>query len=313
MNSKQDNRVIHWYILGAGSLGCLWAAYFAKSNIPCTLLLKNQQQLLAYQQQDKVSLERGSEVSQYTIAAKVAEFLNEPISHLLVCTKAHQTLAAVNSIKKNLISDTSILLMQNGMGVQQQVTALLENHPLFCAVTTDGAWQKNPYQVIHAGRGKTQIGSLTNNADPALLIKQLPRQYLDIQTTQEIENELLKKLAINCAINPLSAIEQCNNGELNKQPRLRERVSTLCHEITKIFKHSGYDQAAVDLELNVRAAIDTTADNRSSMLQDLQAGKTTEIDYITGYLIQLAQQASVACPENEKIFRQVKDLTEQTK
>lgn len=310
MSSKQHNKVIHWHILGAGSLGCLWAAYFAKSNIPCTLLLKNQQQLLAYQQQNEVSLEQENEVSHYAIIAKTTELLDEPISHLLVCTKAHQTLAAIKRIKQNLTPDCSILLMQNGMGVQQEVAALLENNPLFCAVTTDGAWQKNPYQVVHAGRGKTQIGSLANNADPASLLAQLPHQYLDIQVTRKIESELLKKLAINCAINPLSAIEQCNNGELNKQARLRKRVSALCQEITDIFKHSGHAQAAVNLELNVRAVINTTAANRSSMLQDLQAGKTTEIDYITGYLIQLAQQAAIACPENKKIFKQVKDLTE---
>lgn len=313
MSSKQqDNASVHWHILGAGSLGCMWAAYFAKSGFPCSLLLKNHQQLKAYQQRNKIGLRCASELSHYTIGAKTSEQIRKPISHLLVCTKAHQALTAVQNITKYLAPDSKVLLMQNGMGSQQAVRNLLNKQQVFCAVTTDGAWQEKPYQVVHAGKGETLIGSLSQRTDPQILLDQLPRQYLNIQPSHEIEMELLKKLAINCAINPLTAIHQCRNGELNKNSDLARQVSILCTEISQLLNICNQPQLGKDLEKNVRAVITTTADNRSSMLQDLQAGRSTEIDYITGYLLDLGQQHAMTFPENRKIFKQVKELTKRS-
>ena len=123
----------------------------------------------------------------------------------------------------------------------------------------------------------------------------------------EIDQALWLKLAINCAINPLTALHGCLNGEL-AQAGLSARVTTLCDEIIEISTAAGYAEVTADLHHQVARVIAATAANRSSMLQDVAAGRRTEIDYITGYLLRAAHRHGVAAPHNEALLRSVLEL-----
>jgi len=117
-----------------------------------------------------------------------------------------------------------------------------------------------------------------------------------------------RKLAINCVINPLTALHGCRNGELADNRELSKLVIAMCREVALIGAAAGQGTAIAELERVVFNVIRHTAQNRSSMLQDIEAGRHTEIDYINGYAVRVATQHGVDTPLNRQILQEVREL-----
>lgn len=304
MNTTSAYTNVHWHILGAGSLGCLWAAYFARAGLPCTLLVKNQQRLDEYQKTNTLQLQTDGLIEHFAVSVRSINQIVKPVSHLIVTTKAHQSLAGVNSIKTQLSDDCTLLIIQNGMRAQLQIAEQFAEQTVLAGVTTDGAYCPQPFHVKHAGIGKTFIGELGSKLDKRQLsavIATLPGEQLTLEAEVNISQRLWQKLAINCAINALTAIYRCPNGQLLTIPQARQELEQLCEEITLIASASGHAGAVKNLLQDVLAVIRTTAANRSSMLQDIENLRKTEIQSLNGYLCELAEKLSIAAPLNRKI------------
>ncbi|MCN7810225.1 2-dehydropantoate 2-reductase [Escherichia coli] len=115
--------------------------------------------------------------------------------------------------------------------------------------------------------------------------------------------ELWRKLAVNCVINPLTATWNCPNGELRHHP---QEIIQICEEVAAVIEREGHHTSAEDLRDYVMQVIDATAENISSMLQDIRALRHTEIDYINGFLLRRARAHGIAVPENTRLFEMVK-------
>ena len=103
----------------------------------------------------------------------------------------------------------------------------------------------------------------------------------DVAWHNNIASANWRKLAVNCVINPLTALYGCRNGDLQRYP---EQIETLCREVASVMAMEGYHTSCEGLMQYVMDVIRSTADNVSSMLQDIRNQRHTEIDYITGYL-----------------------------
>ncbi|MFA7553804.1 MAG: 2-dehydropantoate 2-reductase [Spongiibacteraceae bacterium] len=288
-----------WYILGAGAIGCLWASCWRQAGFRVVLLTT------AAREQHSITLLRNNQsietkIEQLTVAQLNAS--NIRIKYLLVTTKAQQTLTAVDKIKNHLAKNATVLVLQNGMAVTKLSDALPEQ-TIIAATTTDGVYRTAPMTIVHAGLGETFFG---NKAKALLAI--LPTAYLTIHSCDNIEARLWQKLAINCAINGLTAIYRCNNGELLNKPEAMARINTLCNEIITVASAAGFSASVQQLHTKVQQTLQTTASNYSSMYQDIANHRLSEIDYINGYLCELAATHGINCNENSQIVNEIKQL-----
>ncbi len=312
---------INWHILGAGSLGCLWAAYLLRADKQCTLILKDDEQLQALQAKKAIILEKNDCMQHYGVDAMTIEQVAEQtatqkttLGHLLLSTKAEHCLGALKTIGHAINHQTIIVLMQNGMGLQQHIAEQYPQAVIYCAVTTEGANCPQPFHVVHAGKGQTQIGLLNKDQGiqgPESILQLLPQQELSITYNPDILQALWQKLAVNCAINGLTAIFQCRNGELEQISEARQHISILCEEIKAVMNALGLSRQAENLEQQVLEVIRSTAKNRSSMLQDISKRRKTEILYINGFLCEQAVEQGIEVPANKKILQNILDLEQQ--
>ena len=125
----------------------------------------------------------------------------------------------------------------------------------------------------------------------------------DVGRHTKIRALLWRKVAVNCGINALTALWACPNGELKNIP---QGIATLWEEVAAVVEREGLHTSAEDLRYYVEQVIDSTAENISSMLQDVRALRHTEIDYITGYLLKRARAHGIAVPENARLYDRVK-------
>lgn len=290
----------HWHILGAGAIGGLFAHSLARAGSAVTLVLRSPAVATP------LVIEGMGQRAELALPCVDAQSCG-PISHLLVTTKTYDAHTAVASIAHRLGRETALLLMVNGMGIAEQLQEAYPHLSIYCGTTTEGAYRVAPLRIHHAGRGATRIGRRGQRQPP---------QWFDTWSLgldncrwdPQIDAALWEKLAINCVINPLTAVYRCRNGVLRERAELRERVLELCREIRQVSYAAGYTDTAQTLHSRVTRVIAATRDNRSSMLQDVQAGRRTEIEHITGYLLQVARAHGIPAARNAALLDEVLQL-----
>lgn len=298
--------MVPWTVLGPGAMGSLWAASLYRAGIPVSLLLPDH-----YRDRPTLALKlRDLEQQQHTLAVPY-QFADAelPLEQLLVCVKAFQVGPAIAAIAHRLIPESVILLLHNGMGTLQELQPHL---PPGCVVlqgtTTHGAFRHGRLNTVHAGLGETQLGLIAGHLEPKQLMQllaSLEKALPPVIWHDNIERSLWLKLAINCAINPLTALEQCRNGEL-RQPSRLGIVQEICAETATVMNAQGFDVSAAELFNLVRGVLDATAGNWSSMNRDMHHAQPTEIDYITGYLLRQGEQLGLDLPVNRALYEAVK-------
>ncbi len=297
----------YWYILGNGAIGTLWAAKFIKASIPCVLLdrrlsaeehcIKKQTLFLTEANGQKTQLP----VEQHAIAKPLS------IDKLLICTKSYQSEAALKSIAPFLTSNANVVLLQNGMGQHEQAEILLPTKTVIAASTTDGAMLESKLKVSHTGIGTSLFGSY-NSRDQINKDIRGELSQIGMLHQPDIQQVLWNKLTINCVINPLTAIFNCKNGELVSNHKYSDALISLSQEVDLITDALGFGMQATNTLDNVKKVAKATANNYSSMHQDIKHQRKTEIDFINGYLQRQADIHGIALSINPGIITRIKSL-----
>ncbi len=291
---------MHWHILGAGSLGTLWAARLARANVPVTLLLRNRQRLASYRQGGGLTLVEQNQSSLYPVPAQSVDDTS-PIRLLLLACKAYDAEEAVAGVAHRLTCDADVVLLQNGMGSQDAVAARLPRARCVSASSTEGAFRDGDFRVVFAGHGHTWLGDPLNPTPPTWLAD-LQNAGISHEWTPDILGRLWRKLALNCAINPLTVLHDCRNGGLQEHPA---EVATLCEELSEVLHLCGQPDAAEHLAEDVQRVIQATAANYSSMHQDVAQGRRTEISYLLGHVCAVAQRHNCKVPHLHMLLKRL--------
>jgi 2-dehydropantoate 2-reductase len=291
-----------WHILGAGSLGSLWACRLARAGKAVRLILRDGQRLQAYQQAGGLTLVEQDQPRHYAIPAETAQ-AQGPIHRLLVACKAYDAAPAIASVAPRLAEGAEVLLLQNGLGSQDEVADLVPHARCIFASSTEGAFREGDWQVHFAGHGFNWLGDPRNPTIPAWF-DDLHEAGIPAEWTVDILTRLWRKLALNCAINPLTVLHECQNGGL--LGHLGE-VDALCAELVQLLRRCGQPEAADELSEEVQRVILATAANYSSMYQDVRAGRRTEVHYLLGHACRAAGRHGLQLPQLEHLLQRLVD------
>ena len=295
------NNGINIGIIGLGAIGCL-----LRSQIPSNANVYALPRNSALKEVD-FQLDDQYQSTQYTTPV----WHNEPLDVVVVCCKASQCLAALDLWGEAINQDCQIVLLQNGMGQQALVAAKYPRNAIFAASTTEGAYKKSQHHIVHAGQGSTQWGYFSGGEfaqDPPISLK------LDINTLKgdhkyhnSITEVLFAKLAVNAVINPLTVKHNCKNGTLVSDSKINQELEELCLETQQFYSAMQWP-LSFDLTERVKSIATLTAENVSSMLQDVQAQRETEIEFINGYLINKALLTDYPLPKHQQLLIDILSL-----
>lgn len=296
-------------ILGAGSLGRLWAGHLPAGaaaflpRVPAETILEPEPVRYRLQHIDGTD---------QAITVPWVSATSPELSLVLVTTKAGDASAALAAWLPRLAVSTPVVLFQNGMGSQQTIAGRWHQRPILAASTTEGANRPRPDLTAHAGKGETWIGGLTDSAKPLIqtVVQVLSTSGLNVYPDANIRQKLWDKLLINAGINAFTAILNCRNGEILEHPLYQTQIDNLCRELAAVSAAEGFQPLPPH---HIRECIETvarnTAGNTSSMLSDRQQGRTTEIAFINGYLVHRGLAHGIPVPVNQMLTENVKQLT----
>lgn len=289
-------------IVGIGALGSLWATKLQQAGHDVLAITRNRSQ-----RSITIALDQQAE---FEIPANNLTQLST-CQVIIITVKSTQVKQATEPLFDYLPSNIPLIFLHNGMGALDQLSEQWNQHPLFLATTTQAAFKPSSKQVKHTGIGQTLIGSyrktekLTAQLDS--IIQELDSALPKVMWHNHINDALWQKLAINCVINPMTAIYQCKNGEL-LQSQYQTEVDNLINECHQVMQAAGQSQPLSQLSSTIKQVMLTTGDNFSSMHQDIHHQRTTEIDFITGFLLKQAQRYAIEVPNHQRLFQKVKQL-----
>ncbi|AST68201.1 2-dehydropantoate 2-reductase [Kosakonia cowanii] len=282
-------------VLGCGALGQLWLTALCKQGHEVQGWLRIPQPYCSVN-----LVEEDGTIFNESLTANDPDFLARS-DLLLVTLKAWQVSDAVKGLVALLSPATPVLLLHNGMGTVEELKSL--PNPLLMGTTTHAA-RRDGNVIIHVASGITHIGpARAQDGEFSYLADTLQMALPDVAWHNTIRPALWRKLAVNCVINPLTALRDCKNGDLRDVP---EEIEKIAREVAAVIEREGHHISADELIAYVHQVIESTAENISSMLQDVRAMRHTECDYITGYLLRRARAHGIAVPENARLFDLIK-------
>jgi 2-dehydropantoate 2-reductase len=224
---------------------------------------------------------------------------------VLVLVKSWASGEAVAPLRSHLNRDTVVITLQNGLGNASALRSALLNEGVrphvYLGVTTQAAIRVEPGVIVHTGSGITAVGRRANPVNTHLrdIATAITNAGLQTVAVDDIHRWVWRKLAVNAAINPLTALAGVQNAAISTDPGLRAAAEAIVREVVAVGKASG-----VKIELKeVLAAVDevarSTGENRSSMLVDVETGTPTEIDAINGAIVSEARRHAIKTPANQ--------------
>ena len=229
---------------------------------------------------------------------------------IILTVKAYATAQAVRDAKPLFKGHTYFLCLQNGLGTEEVASSILGQDRILRGTTSEGALFLEPGKVRHMGHGETIIGS-SNPADRGIL-SQIEQEFqkAGFKTTvsDDIKRVVWEKIFVNVAINPFGALTGLRNGDLLTVPEIQAAMKAAVLEGIEVTEKLGVklsDQSPIERAFEVARK---TAQNKNSMLQDIEKRKKTEIDFINGALVRYGETVGISCPINAVLTALIKGV-----
>ncbi len=248
--------------------------------------------------------------------SSLVELGSEPYEWVLVCTKSFDSVQAAVDLaayRDTTGHDVRLVLFQNGWGNAAQFARQFAPGAIYNARVITGFHRHRPNEVevtVHADA--IHVGSLTSTDLSGLddLCRCIREGGIPCEAVANVAADLWAKMLYNCALNPLGAILNVTYGALAAHTTTQTLMNSIVDEVFTVMTGAGYQTHWDTPQGFIRTFYDKlvpdTAQHESSMLQDIAAGKRTEIDALNGAIIRLADEQGVAAPHNRSVYNLIK-------
>jgi len=233
-----------------------------------------------------------------------------PVDAAVVTTKTPGTAWAAEIAAKILAPDGVALTIQNGLGNYETLVEHVGPERAAVGVIYVGAQFQNG-ELRATGPGKVELGRPSAAKSRATLdevAKLLREGGMDVTVVDDAWPAVWRKVVTNAAVNPLTALIRRTNADLLADAPASRVADCLAREVARVATASGVRIGEDEAVKQWRAMAALTGANRSSMLQDVEAGRLTEIDAISGAVARAGERRGVAAPLNQAMTLLVASL-----
>jgi 2-dehydropantoate 2-reductase len=290
-------------IVGPGAIGLTFAAQLARAHD--VVVLARRGDVVAVLARDGIGLADERGIRYVRVRATVDPRAFADRDAVIVAVKAYATGDALAPLRGVLRRGALIASIQNGLGNVELARVALPGARVVAGSTTHGAVRLADGCVRPVNCGTTTFAR-DDGASPTSdeLAAAFLASGLEARVVDDAHALLWRKLVVNAALNPLCALAGRANGAVTHDPDLEVLARALTAEAAAVARADGAE-IPEPWEV-VRAAAGASAANENSMLQDLDAGRPTEIDAISGAVVRHAQAYGLAVPLTETMLRLVR-------
>jgi len=308
-SQRQGTRFSHVAVVGPGAIGCVLAVHLARAkNGPRVTLIDYRADRAQRLSRRRLVLHTsGGDLSAQVSVRMVPE---DPADLVILATKAYAARSAARAAAA-WIGPAPMLVVQNGLGVAEEVAEALPGTNVIRGVLYQAAHVIGEGEVHHVANCQIQLGYLDRapDAEVEAVAKLLASADFPTKVEDDMTAVVWGKLLVNAALNPVAALAGVRNGEVAERPTLRALAEAISEEGAAAARAEG---VRLPYQSASEAALETarmTAENRCSMLQDLEAGRPTEIDYLNGAIVRVAERHGLPASANRAVVTLIKQAS----
>lgn len=300
----------HYNIIGPGAVGCYMAFSLHRAGFPVTLVDYRADRAQRLSQQGiQLTGEMQEDVCLNIPIFSSLENL-KPGSISFVCIKSYSATSFMSENSTQISRLGRMVFVQNGISWIDWCSSM----PHVCAggsVAYFGVSLENEGAVRLAGNGPLYIGPISPDHEELFsnAARDLNAAGINAEAVSDIRERGWEKLLVNLGINPLTVLYSCRNGELLDGSKREQTLEAVVSEGVHIARAAGLDFDIKTIIEKVKDTCRITARNISSMLQDVQSQKQTELESITGSVLNKAEQYGIDIPENRNVYSRVRNMT----
>lgn len=292
-------------VLGAGALGCALGSVLTEGGHEVWLVNRGQAHVDAMNQHGLKVRENGVDRFVKVHAATSCAGVNSssgPVDLIIVLVKSFHTREAIESAQQIVSPETVVLSLQNGLGHEDILAEVVGQDKVLAGKTYAGGVMIGDGHIIVGTKGKdTHIGEIDGRMSPrASRIADVFNQAgLLTHVSENIIGTMWDKLLVNVATGALSGITRLTYGELYQLPEVEACAIAAVAEAMAVAKAKGITLSVTDPKQPwVKAAAGLPYEFKASMLQSLEKGSITEIDFVNGAVVRWGAKLGVPTPVN---------------
>ena len=295
-------------IVGAGAMGSLFGGLLAESGNEVTLIDVNDAHIGAVRTQGLRLVTDGGDRQVTTLKAVRPEDAVGFPDLLLVFTKTLHTSAALSGVRHLIGPGVHVLSLQNGLGNIEKIAGFVPPERVLIGVTTWPADMVGPGHVHSHGKGVVRLMAADGIERPFVsqVAEVLTKAGLDCTSDSTVWAAIWEKVAFNAALNSICAVSGCTVDELGKVPDGSRLANDVVTEVLSVALRLGIDVDPAKCWGNVASAIAQHKGHKPSMLQDVLAGRRTEVESINGAVVALAGPLNIELPVTETLLSLVR-------
>lgn len=295
-------------VVGAGAIGILFAGILSRHGGDTVILTRRREAAEAISS-DGVFINDGKSTWRAWPKCTTDPRITSSTELCLICVKSYDTETVARMVSPYINERCMVITVQNGLNNVERLAEVFGPARVVAGYTLQASTLTGLNSVYHAHDGETVLGGHPSTKTPIEEIKriadELTRIGLKTTAVENVYPEVLTKLVINSVINPLTAILGVKNGELLELQELSWVIDRLVEEGVEAGSLLGAKLSPEQVKDRVYDAIRATHDNKSSMLQDIERGRRTEIDFINGAIAQILRSAGRPAPANTLLTKLV--------
>jgi 2-dehydropantoate 2-reductase len=297
-------------VVGAGAMGSLFGAMLAEAGNDVWLYDVWVDHVRAINQ-NGLQIEREGNTRTVSINATTDPAQMGPADLVIIFVKSTQTLSAAQTAGTIAGTDGAVMTLQNGMGNADVIAEVIAPDRILAGTTSHGATMLGAGRIRHAGIGATTIGSWAATEPGQQRAKQFAEFFtstgIETQAVADVRSVVWNKLLINIGINAITALSGIKNGQILDLEITRELSRAAVEEAMQVAaaRNVKINPDAVNIVFKVAQA---TAVNRSSMGQDVDNRRQTEIAAINGFIVREAERLGLKAPVNHTLTALIETL-----
>lgn len=305
------NKTMKIAILGAGSLGCAMGGVLTEAGNDVWLINRNAK-LVDVLNSKGLTLRDGGVDRVVRVQAAASALTVGVVDLVIVLVKSFDTAAAMTAAMALLGPKTHVLSLQNGVGHEEILTELVGRERVIGGKTYAGGSQVGLGRISIGTRGKeTIIGELDGGVSERTTQIAALFTAAGLQTTvsNNIMQTIWEKLLVNVSTGALCAITKLPYGKLYAVPEVEATALAAVAEAMAVAKASGVALTTTDpMQPWLKAAAGLPPEFKTSMLQSLEKGSVTEIDFINGAVVRQGQKYGIPTPVNQTLVACIKGI-----
>jgi 2-dehydropantoate 2-reductase len=300
----------HILVVGAGAIGGLYAAYLAKV-AEVVAFDTNPAHVEAIRRHGLILTGRTESVAKLPAFAHAAEVGMRRFDAVIILVKTQATEAAYHAIHPVLEGAPLIVTFQNGMG-NEELLMRLTRLDVAHGVSFEAARYEGPGRIHHLVHGEESwLGPARGKVESVAWLGELmTKSGLPTRVVADPRGAIWGKFIFNSVMNPIGAIVMGVNAARYEVPEMRALIDDMAAECVRVAEALGIRLAFDPMYLvkKIRSGEAPLTRHGGSMAQDIESGRETEIESMTGYVVRKAKELGVPVPVTEAVYRMAKGV-----